>query len=504
MNPRSGSVRQSLAYSFIERYGSLLISLLSTTILSRILTPSEIGVYSVAVAAIGLAQTLRDFGISNYLIQARDIDDQTIRTAMTLSVMLSGGLGGILILLGAPLASYYEQPGIREIVYVVSLNMLLIPFGSTLLAMLRREMRFKEIARINLSASFIAATVSISLSIAGFGFMSLAYGAVAGVVVTTLGAMATNGCLHWFRPSLNRGRSIFQFGGYASLAAVVGEVNARIPEFTLAKTLNFEAVGMYGKAYSAVYLVTTTVFESVGSVFLPTVARALRTGEECSALYCQSLNYVTVIVLPVYAGIAILSSPMIHLLFGGQWASAAPLATALAISAAVYALGFGLEHILIASGHIRRLVFLRAVAIVPTLAVFLMVPKYGLESVAYATVPIALIYVVAAYIATTTALKLRAGQVLAIALRNSLISVAVVAPALAIGRQWNGSVVSAVLVLACSAIAGAVVWWVALRAIDHALLDEIDHVLKRVSFIPPNWRTILVGRRFGQEGSNES
>ncbi len=503
MSQPSGSVRQSLVFSFVERYGSLLISLVSTTILSRILTPSEIGVYSVAIAAIGLAQTLRDFGISNYLIQAREIDDQTIRTAMTASFLLSGGLGAILFALGPFLASYYDQAGIHDVVNVVCINMVLIPFGATLLAMLRREMRFKEIARINLSASIVGTSVSVACALGDLGFMSLAYGAVAGVAVTTLGAVATNGRLQWFKPSLHGGGSIFHFGGYASTAAVVGEINARIPEFTLAKTLNFDAVGMFGKAYSAVYLVTTTVFESVGSVFLPAVARGIRAGEDCSDLYCRSLNYVTAIVLPIYAAIMVLAPPMVNLLFGNQWGPAAPLATALACSAAVYALGFGIEHVLIASGQIRSLVLLRLVVIGPTLCVFLFVPRFGLEIVAYATIPIAVLYVTSAYVATAATLQLRIGRLLKIFLRNTLVAIIVALPAMAIGARWDGSALSSVLVLSAFGGAGTLAWCVALRVLDHELLQEINRVLMRFGFVTPALRAVVVGRKNAFGDMNE-
>jgi len=504
MTQSDGSVRQSLAFSLVERYGSLLISLVSTIVLSRILTPSDIGVYSVAIAAIGLAQTLRDFGITKYLIQVHKVDEPTIRTALTLSFMLSFGLGMAVFLSGPLLAHYYNQPGIESVVNVVSINMILIPFGATLMAMLHRELRFREIAKINLWASVSGACVSVLCALSGLGFMSLAYGTVSGVVVTTLGVVFTNGRLRWFKPSLMHWRSLLHFGGYASTAALVGEINARIPEFALARSLGFDAVGMFGKAYSAVYLVTATVLDSVGSVFLPLIARTLRTEEDCGDLYCRSLNYVTAIVLPVYAAIMILAAPIIYLLYGNQWGAAAPVASALALAAAVNALSFGLEHVLIAAGRVRRLLLLRSISIGPTLFVFLIVPQFGLAIVALSTVPIALLYVSAAYITTASILRLRFKHLICIFARNFFVAAVAAVPAAVIRPFWDGTLLSAVFVLAAYSLAGTITWIVVLRVLDHALLEEINRVLMKLSFITPKLRAFVIGPQWNPPGCGAS
>src|SRR5579875_3262239 len=44
------------------------VAVATVTIVSRLLTPSEIGVYSVAVAFVALVQMLRDFGVSEFVV----------------------------------------------------------------------------------------------------------------------------------------------------------------------------------------------------------------------------------------------------------------------------------------------------------------------------------------------------------------------------------------------------------------------------------------------------
>ena len=60
------SIRKSLALSFAAKYTDLAISIVTVMIIARLLTPAEIGVYSVGMAVAALAHVVRDFGVGNY------------------------------------------------------------------------------------------------------------------------------------------------------------------------------------------------------------------------------------------------------------------------------------------------------------------------------------------------------------------------------------------------------------------------------------------------------
>ena len=51
----------------------VLLSLAGGMIISRLLTPAQTGIYSVAAVLLGVAQVLRDFGAGQYLVQEREL-----------------------------------------------------------------------------------------------------------------------------------------------------------------------------------------------------------------------------------------------------------------------------------------------------------------------------------------------------------------------------------------------------------------------------------------------
>ena len=160
------TVRRSLLLSLAERYFGILIQLISFFVLARLLTPAQIGLYSVAAATIGLAQVVRDFGIGSYLIQETDITPERVRTAFTLTGLIS--LASFLILVGcAPwLAGFYDHPQLGLILQVLAINFLLIPFSSTALALLRRSMNFKALFWIATVANLISTVGAIACAAA--------------------------------------------------------------------------------------------------------------------------------------------------------------------------------------------------------------------------------------------------------------------------------------------------------------------------------------------------
>ena len=100
------SIRKSLALSLAEKYTGILIAIAGTVILSRLLSPAQIGIYSVAAAFIGLAHIVRDFGIGSYLVQERDLTADRIRTAVSVTMLTAWSIAAVLAALSGPISTF--------------------------------------------------------------------------------------------------------------------------------------------------------------------------------------------------------------------------------------------------------------------------------------------------------------------------------------------------------------------------------------------------------------
>jgi O-antigen/teichoic acid export membrane protein len=182
------SLKGALHWSFFDNTSSIGLSFVSTLFIARLLTPDEIGVFSITASTIAIAQFIRDFGMSSFLIKEEHLSKDKIYSCFTLSLLLSGTVGILFILFSSQIGQFYDRTEIADAVTLLELNFILIPFGTILLALLRRQMRFKAIAAINLSSTISHILVSLSCAFAGFGFYSLIYASLVGTLVTVLGS----------------------------------------------------------------------------------------------------------------------------------------------------------------------------------------------------------------------------------------------------------------------------------------------------------------------------
>src|SRR5579862_5267561 len=124
------TLRKSLSWSFLDKYSGMVLGVISTLILSRLLTPVDIGIYSVAAGAVGLAHMLRDFGVATYLFQEKDLTQERMRAALGVTMVFSWSVAAVMAALSSPIGTFYNAPGVAEVILVLAANFVLLPFGS--------------------------------------------------------------------------------------------------------------------------------------------------------------------------------------------------------------------------------------------------------------------------------------------------------------------------------------------------------------------------------------
>ena len=348
-------VRRALLYSFAERYALIVISLASNLILARLLTPGDIGIYSVSLAVVSIAQVLRDFGVASYLIQERELDDEHIRTALGITLTLGLGLGAIVYFAAPFVASFYKEQQMQTLLRICSLNFLLLPFTTISLALMRRRLAFKALAFVSLIATAVGAVVSTSLAWAGWGAVSLAIGAVAVTGVTGFVAWIAQGERRLLWPGFSRWRAVLGFGAQSSVVGVVTSISMDINDLAVGKLMGFEAVALLSRAQGLMNLFHRDLMGAVRNVAFPAYAKAFRESEPMEPLYVNSVTHVTVVAWPFYGFISLFALESLRLLFGPQWDSAAPLVPIFCLAGAFAATGSLIGNLVIAMGRMDLL-----------------------------------------------------------------------------------------------------------------------------------------------------
>lgn len=467
------AVRKSLLLSLADSYLGIVLQLGSTVIIARLLTPEEIGVFAVAAVFAALASTFRDFGVAEYLIQERELDDGKIRAALALNIMVSWSMAALLLLL-APFASqFYRNSGVSDVMRVQALCFVFVPFGAVTQAWFRRNLDYRPIVICNLLSNIASFAVAIGLAVAGFSYMSLAWSALAGILVSVIS-------ITWFRPrtfprwpALKGIGQVFAFGKFASLIYVVGQIGKGAPELLIGRARSMSDVGMFSRANGLVELFRRLLLRPVLQVCMPYFAQANREHGSVNSAYVRSVAILTAVGWPFLAFLAVASWPMIRIVYGTQWLDAVPIARVLCLACAIELTFLLSREVLLATGQARpanNLQFgLVGLQILGLVAVF----PFGLLGAAWGLVVAAVCGMLLSQWQLRRVLKLEGPDLIRPCLSSAGLSLLAIAPVAA--WHWHKSPTEADYWQFATVGGGCAIalWLAGLRWLNHPLWHEI-------------------------------
>lgn len=380
------SVRRGLFLVLAERAISTGATFVAFMVLARLLTPEEIGVYSVGAALIVVAHALRDFGIANYVLKERDLTRDKLAGVQTVAI-LTGWTAGVLVLIAAaPAADFYAEPRLNNVIRLLSINFFLLPIGSPILAILRRNMEFGTLFRINAFSILVQSGLSVLLAFADYSYFSLIYGSLAGTFVTSFGAIAARPKLAFFRPRLRGLKSIMTFGMFSAGSSTIGKIASSATDIVIGKVIGFAPAAIYSRGQSLPMMAHDLLVNAPLKVIVTALGKEHREDQSMAPTYLATLNLLSVVAWPAYAFLGLNSDDLLLLFFGDQWLDAARITQILAVAFAIATLSRPGYQILVATGNVKRLFNLQNLQQTVHFSLIVIFAHQGLEALAYAII----------------------------------------------------------------------------------------------------------------------
>ena len=326
------TVRRAIAWTFVAQGLYFVIQYGGSIILARLLSPKEMGVYSIAMTTIGLLAILQSLGLNLYIVREERLTPEKFGTAICINGFLAM-LVAAATLLAAPLAgSFMQENGVRRVLTVLALSPLLgmleFPAGT----LMYRDKRFKGLAIIQIIKALVTACATVYGATIGWSYMSLAWGTLIGNAVGFLMINAMARPWGHFKLSLVAWRGALHFGSRMMAISAINSVAGRLPDFIAGRLLGLAALGIYGRAAGMLSLIYDNLYMSTTGVLVPSLAEHHRDGKSLRPTYMRALVLLTGIFWPALAGLAVMAGPLIHLFYGSQWAGSAPVLSLLCIA----------------------------------------------------------------------------------------------------------------------------------------------------------------------------
>ena len=151
----------------------------TTIVLARLLTPDDFGVVAIALVVSMLLDQLKDLGTGAAIVQRDVVDDALVNAVFYLNLALGAVLAGTMFLTAGPLAGLLGNPDAEPALQAFAAITFVTSFGQIHHSLLRRQMRFFDLAVITTVTAAVTAAVSISTAFMGLNYWSIVLGTAA-------------------------------------------------------------------------------------------------------------------------------------------------------------------------------------------------------------------------------------------------------------------------------------------------------------------------------------
>ncbi|TPG65576.1 lipopolysaccharide biosynthesis protein [Hymenobacter nivis] len=304
-----------------------------TAVMARLLDPAAFGLVAMAGVVLRFGSYFAEMGLGHALVQRSEIDAQDVRATFTASLGLGLAVAGI-AWLGAPLAVLFlKNEAVVPLVRVQALGFIIVGLGATATSLLRREMRFEVIAKVEVAAYVLGyGGVGITLAVLGAGVWSLVMASLAQQFFAAL--MNYLVVRHSLRFIFDRApyARLLGYGGRVSVVGFLEFINGNLDTLLIGRLLGSVLLGIYNRAYMLLYLPMYFLTNSLARVAFPAFSKIQDDLPRTRALYLTSSTLVATVVLPVCAGVAVAAPELVQVLLGPRWAASVPILRVLCLS----------------------------------------------------------------------------------------------------------------------------------------------------------------------------
>jgi O-antigen/teichoic acid export membrane protein len=360
------------------------VSLLVFLILARLVDPAAFGLVALAAVYVTTVQALSDQGLATALIQRENLEDAHKDSAFWANLAVGAILALATLALARPAATFYGEPRLAAILYWYALWPLLGSLSVVQQALLRRAMRFRELALRQLAGAIAGGIVGIAMAYAGLGVWAL----VAQQLVNQAVALAVLWSIAEWRPRLAFSychfRHLFGFGFNVLAANVMRAIGFQADRLVLGYFLGATELGYYSIAQRLLAIVTDFVAGSAERIVVPLFSRIQGDKERVSRGLMTAQRLLSLITIPAFIGLAATAPVLMPVVLGAKWQASVLSTQILAVASLGFCLSFFFGHVLTALGRPGLRLGIVTVQALSQALVSLIGVRFGLAGVALA------------------------------------------------------------------------------------------------------------------------
>lgn len=320
---------------FVEKFGVLVFRVASLVLLARILTPTDFGIFAMAVIFVSVASTLVDSGMCGSLIRKKDPSDIDYSTVFFFNLTL-GCLLFFLIYVSAPsISQYYDNQDINALLRTLGVVVVIRALSLVQIAQMTKALRFRDQSVVLISSSAVSLVVAYYMARNGYGYWALVGQQIAEASITLLLFWVISGRVVRVQFSMTVLAEHFSFGFKLMLASMMDSLHVNAIIVFIGRTQGAMMTGFYAQAAKINEIFLNLVVTTIDKGAFPLLVKA-RDNVNGYLDYCNKLLSVACFLSFFFLTLlSLCAAPIVEIVLGVNWSESAWILEVLAIS------GFG-------------------------------------------------------------------------------------------------------------------------------------------------------------------
>lgn len=365
-------------------------------ILSRILSPADIGVGAVIALVVGLGELVRDFGVTSSVMRAERLSMRDLWSFFWLALGIGSGIALILVLAGGIAAMTGGLAGLGLAISGCGLVILLNSIVGVHRVDLLRKFQGRVVGRADAIGAIAGLLAATGAGLLGAGYWSilaqLAVSAASSGILVFLGNP-------WIprRCAMTQGvRSSLPFAWRVSAAQVTSYVGNSVDTMLLAAVSSAPQLGYYNRGFQLAMAPMAILQNAVSNSLIPALVRVRADPSRYRMAVERVQFYLGLLALPFLAWLGGAAAALVPLVLGAGWDQSITVVRFLAVASALQQMSAVSGWMMIVEGHGGRIWGYSSTALAVKVLAISVVAAQGAQAVALAyTVAVALLWPIA-------------------------------------------------------------------------------------------------------------
>ena len=297
-----------------------LIAFASAILFQKILSPDDFGVVGMVAFFVGIANLLKDGGLSSATVQQKEFSEVQGSSLFWANAFL-GLIAAALIAMAGPFFAWvYGEPRLIGLAPLLALPILLSSFAQQHNAILMRKLKFKLLAIIQIVAALVSTSVGV-----WFLFRVRNYYAIIAIQITYSACTLVGAWLaaKWMPKLIFDFHATFgmlKFGKNVTVFSMMVYLTRNLDNFLIGRSFGAVELGQYTRGYAYMLRPLRQITGPINGVLNSYLPKILDSPNKFRRVYISCVEFVLLAACPL--GLIAVSSAdvLVDAAFGPTWA----------------------------------------------------------------------------------------------------------------------------------------------------------------------------------------